>query len=126
MSKDPAKTDSASAEITLSPVEFQILLALAETDCHGYGIMQRTEQRTRGSVNLEPGNLYRALARLLERGLVERCGRQRAPESGMQRRRYYRITARGRQGAAAQAGRMAELVEAARRAKLVPDPEASS
>lgn len=102
------------ARATLSPIEFYVLLAVARGPLHGYAIIVETERRTEGRIGLEPGNLYRALRRMRQRGLVAETGRRPAPESGDERRRYYRITALGRRRAADETARMDELVRAAR------------
>ncbi len=98
----------------LSPIEFHVLLALAREPLHGYAMIVETERSTEGRIRLEPGNLYRALRRMRQRGLVAETGRRPAPESGDERRRYYRITAHGRRLAAEETARMAALVRAAR------------
>src|SRR5262245_28500096 len=98
--------------LPLRPLEFHILLALADGERHGYAIRQEAARRSGGAVVLEAGTLYRALRRLLEVGLVvER--RDEAPRD--ERRRTYRLTDLGRRVAAAEADRMADLVSAARR-----------
>jgi DNA-binding PadR family transcriptional regulator len=111
------RPDKLAALLPLRPVEFHILLALAEGDLHGYAIRQEAAQRSGGEVLLEPGTLYRALRRLLEAGLVA----ERRPDGADtdERRRTYRLTDLGRRAAAAEAERMAELVTAARRRRLV-------
>ena len=114
------KRTSPEPSQPLTYVEFHVLLALADRPLHGYGIMVDTEQRTRGRVTLEPGNLYRALNRMRERGLVDRA--EQPPDGGDdERRRYYRITDRGRRAAADEAHRMSELVASARARRLL-DP----
>ena len=55
--------------LPLRPVEFLVLLALAEQDQHGYGLTQAIAERTDGAVRLEPGNLYKVLKRLVADGL---------------------------------------------------------
>ena len=55
----------------LTAVVFEILLALAGGDLHGYDIMREVESRSGGSVVLHAGTLYRALARPAARRLVE-------------------------------------------------------
>ena len=59
------------AFLPLTPVAFEILLALADGERHGYSILQEVEQRSGGAVSLHAGSLYRALARLLETELIE-------------------------------------------------------
>ena len=50
--------------LPLTPVAFEILLALADGERHGYSILQEVETRSGGAVSLHAGTLYRALARL--------------------------------------------------------------
>jgi len=95
----------------LPPATFQILLALADGEMHGYAIMK--------GVRLGPGTLYTALKRLLENGLVENSGERADPERGDERRRYYRLTPAGRAAARAEARRLDVLVRLARRKKLI-------
>lgn len=87
----------------LGSVDFLLLLALVRDKRHGYGIRSDVATLTDGRVLLDAGNLYRSLRRLMEAGLVAR-----ADESG--RRRYYRLTPRGRRVASAEARRMKDLL----------------
>jgi len=108
----------------LRPIEFEILLTLAEGECHGYAIIQAIEARSDGDVRLETGTLYRALRRLLADGLVKPSARRPASDEGHddERRRYYAITPTGRHAAAAEASRLTRLVSVARSAKLLDKP----
>ena len=107
----------------LTPATFQILLALADGDRHGYAIMREAAERTDGAIQLGPGTLYGSLKRLLESGLVEEGAERADPNAGDERRRYYRITRRGLVAARAEARRMEAAVRAARRKKLIgPEP----
>jgi DNA-binding PadR family transcriptional regulator len=99
----------------LSTAAFQILLALADGDRHGYGVMQEIEQRTAGRVRLGPGTLYGALKRMLDDGWVEEL----EGDEGDERRRYYHLTPGGRQVARQEAQRLAELVVAAQAKRLI-------
>ena len=107
------------AYLPLPPATFQILLALADGELHGYAIMKGVEARSEGTVRLGPGTLYTALKRLLEAGLVEECGERADRERGDERRRYYRLTPVGLSVARAEARRLDALVRAARRKKLI-------
>ena len=60
----------SSSALPLTPVDFEILLALAQHDLHGYAILQAVETRIRQVLPLRTGTLYRALARLLDTGLI--------------------------------------------------------
>jgi len=98
--------------LPLRPVEFHVLLSLAGGERHGYGIMQ--DARERGEAVPDIGTLYRALARMVDQGLIESGGRRAAADSGEERRNYYRITALGRNVAKAEARRLEALTRAAR------------
>jgi DNA-binding PadR family transcriptional regulator len=98
--------------LPLRPVEFHILLSLAEGERHGYGIMQ--DARERGEAAPDIGTLYRALARMVDQGLIEAGGRLPASDTGDERRNYYRITAVGMKVAKAEARRLEALTRAAR------------
>lgn len=106
----------------MRPVEFEILLTLASGDRHGYAIIREIENRTGGSLSVETGTLYRALQRLLEGDLVRPTEPRRASPNDDERRRFYAITPAGRRAAAAEARRLASLVDAARAARLIPEP----
>jgi len=105
-----------AAALPLTPISFEILLSLVDGDRHGYAILQAVEDRAAGVLPMRTGTVYRALARLLDEGLIERAAGDEADE----RRRYYRITARGRAVARAEARRLADQVEAARAHRLLP------
>jgi DNA-binding PadR family transcriptional regulator len=105
--------------LPLRPVEFEILLVLAGGDHHGYAIIQQTEERTEGRLRLETGTLYRALRRLTSERLVMQSSKRPAPDLDDERRRYFSITPLGRKVAAAEARRMASLVDAARARSLI-------
>jgi DNA-binding PadR family transcriptional regulator len=103
----------------LPPHWFQILLALADQDLHGLGIMSEVLDRTGGRMKLWPGMLYRNLSKLADEGLVVEVDAPRGAETGGGRPRFYRITPLGRRACAAEAGRLAGFVDAARRKKLL-------
>ena len=100
----------------LRPIEFHILLSLASGERHGYGIIQDAEGR--GS-RLDVGSLYRALARMADRGLIEAAPRRKESEAADERRNDYRITAKGLRLARSEARRLAGLARAARACGLL-------
>ena len=100
--------------LPLPPAMFHILMALADEDRHGYGIIQEVLSRTDGSVRLSPGTLYRSIQRMLDDDLIVEIIERPAPELDDERRRYYRITTFGRAVARAEATRLHELVRLAR------------
>lgn len=97
--------------IPLKPLVFHALLALSEGELHGYGIKKDIAIRSSGAIDLEPGTLYRLMARLLKQGLTEESDRRPSPEADDERRRYYRITALGRRVLTAEAARLADLLD---------------
>lgn len=105
--------------MTLRPVEFHVLLALAGDDLHGYAILQEVSRLTDGALELEPGTLYRALHRMLRDGWVVELSRRPAADVDDERRRYYRLTAVGRRVAMAEADRLSRLLSIARAHKLL-------
>ena len=67
---------NADRFLPLTPVVFEIALALAAGERHGYEIMQDVERRTDGHIVLHPGTLYRALGQAVARAEVERLASQ--------------------------------------------------
>ncbi len=112
------------AWLPLKPVVFHILLALAEGDAHGYGVIRGVRDRSEGRIRLESGPFYRHLRKLLDDGLVEET-EERPPDDDARRGAYYRLTERGRGVLAAESARLAGLVAATRRLGILPDGGAS-
>ncbi len=96
---------------------FQILVALAAGDAHGYAIMQDVEERTSGKLRLSPGTLYGSIKRMLELGLIHEAPRKPGED---ERRRCYRVTPLGQRTARAEAARMEETLRYARSNGLAP------
>jgi DNA-binding PadR family transcriptional regulator len=110
-----------AALIPLPPASFHILMAVAQEDRHGYGIIQDVARRTRGELRLSPGTLYRSIQRMLEQGVIVETDDRPAPEFDDERRRYYRISAFGTAVARAETRRLAQLVRMARTQGLLPE-----
>lgn len=70
-----------------------VLAILAEGDSYGYAILKRVRELSEGRMEWTDGMLYPVLHRLERLGHVE--ARWEVPETG-RRRKYYRITSRGR------------------------------
>lgn len=104
--------------LPLAPATFDIMLALVDGELHGYAIMKEVAERTGGSVQMGAGTLYGVLKRLLASGVVEETEHP-DPESGDERRRYYRLTEYGIAVAKAEAARLGRIVRDAQRKKLV-------
>ena len=79
----------------LPSAAFNILLALAGEDLHGYAIMRQVEQQTTGRVRLGPGTLYGSLRTLLEANLIRELDDSSDSDDSSERRRYYRLTPAG-------------------------------
>lgn len=107
----------------MKPLEFSVLLVLAEGAEYGYGIVKRIAEDRAGGIRLAPSNLYYVLDRMLSSGLVAEAKGEDDGSDGV-RRRYYRITKLGRAVLREEARRLAELVRTAERLDLVPRGEA--
>ena len=112
--------------LPLTPIAFQVLLALVDKDRHGYGVIREVDVRTGGRVRIRTGTLYTLLQRLLEEQLVETAPTPTGEEAGPPdeidsrrkddpRRRYYRLTGFGRAVLTAEARRLEALVSDAQR-----------
>jgi DNA-binding PadR family transcriptional regulator len=101
--------------LPLPAATFHILMAVADEDRHGYGIIQDVSASTNGELKLSAGTLYRSIQRMLEQGLLIETRDRPAPEDDDERRRYYRITPFGRTVAKAEANRLTQLVRLARK-----------
>jgi DNA-binding PadR family transcriptional regulator len=98
---------------------FQILLALASDDLHGYGIMRQVAEQTNGRLRLGPGTLYSSIQSLLDEKLIEEVSAREDLKPGHERRRYYRLTSVGRDLARGEADRLADVLRLARRRKIL-------
>jgi len=114
----PPDTRDPRSLLPLTPLAFQVLLALAENPRHGYGIIQEVDARTDGLIRLRTGTLYTLLQRLLDEGLLAPEGAADRSDPS-RRRRHYRLTAFGRRVLAAEAKRLETLVFEARRSRLL-------
>lgn len=102
----------------MTSLTFDILLALADEDRHGYGVIKEIEERSGAGAAPSTGALYLALRRMEGDETIERL----SPDAnqGDARRRYYRLTAKGRAQAEAESVRLAHLVASARGKNLLP------
>jgi DNA-binding PadR family transcriptional regulator len=108
-----AKKPITQELLPLTPPVFHILLALADEERHGYGIMQDVARQTAGALQLGPGTLYGCLKRMQAAGLVEESEERPDPTLDDERRRYYRMTTLGRRIVRAEAQRLAGAVTVA-------------
>jgi DNA-binding PadR family transcriptional regulator len=103
----------------LPAAAFQIMLALAGGDLHGYAVMRQVEEQTGGRLRLGPGTLYGSIQTLLEGKLIEEVDRPEKIEVRSERRRYYRLTVAGRKMARSEAEKMADVLRVARTRKIL-------
>ena len=111
MTKDPRHF------LPMKPVDLELLLALADQELHGYGLVQAITDHTDGLVVLDPGNLYRVIKRLLAEGLIAESDRQ--SDDGGERRKYYRLTPLGGRVLAMEVDRLRHLVTATATRRVV-------
>lgn len=100
--------------LPLSPALWEILVALADGDKHGYAIGKEVSRRTNGDVTLCATTLYSILKRALEDGLIDEARTRPDPALDDERRRYYRLTDRGRKVAVAESERLSSTLKQAR------------
>ncbi len=116
------KEREPEAFLPLTPAVFHILLALADRERHGYGIMQDIAARTGGTIRMGPGTLYGSIKRMLADGLIEESGARPDPELDDERRRYYRLTELGQRVLRAEALRLDWLLRIAQAKHVLPQP----
>lgn len=93
--------------VPVHPRDLEILLLVAESPRHGYGIMQ--ELRAAGQWVLGPGTLYRVLKDMVGQGLLSAGGDPADSVEGPPRR-YYRITPVGKRLLKEEVARMSAIV----------------
>ena len=104
--------------LPLKPLVFQVLLALADGERHGWSLVREVQQRG-GFGRIMPGNFYRTLRSMLADELIDESPDRPAPEEDDERRRYFRLTPHGERVAAAEARRLEAAVMEARAKRLL-------
>lgn len=101
---------------SLSPLEYHVLLALAEGPLYGYAVKQAVELESDGALRPRAGTLYRVLARLMTWDCVEesRSAERTQPHPGLERR-YYALTTTGRRALKLEARRLRNAADLAER-----------
>lgn len=112
------KTDNLIKYLPLTEATYYIMLALVEP-LHGYGVMQKVEQISRGTVKVGPGTLYGVFSTLEKEDLIVKVKEE-------ERRKCYTLTSMGRQVLALQIERL-EIMSAngssIRESLLEPDAD---
>jgi DNA-binding PadR family transcriptional regulator len=109
-----------SALLPLTSLTYHVLLALADANRHGYGIIKEVEERTDGKMELETGTLYAAMKRMREDELIEVVPASKRPADEDSRRRTYRLTPFGKKVLKAESQRLAHLLGIAAEKKVLP------
>ncbi len=107
--------------LPLTHVTYHVLLVLAGTQLHGYGIIKEVYEQTGGTMDLETGTLYAAIKRLRDEGLIDVSPTPSEGPPADSRRRYYKLTPFGREILRAESDRLARLVNLAREKDIVRD-----
>lgn len=74
--------------LPLTEATYYIMLTLVEP-LHGYGVMQKVDKISRGTVKIGPGTLYGAFSSLEKEGLIRMVKEE-------ERRKCYQLTDKGR------------------------------
>ena len=106
--------------LPLTPGMFQVLIALADGEKHGYAIIKEVARRTDEAIRLSAGTLYTLIRRFVQEGVIAESDERPDAALDDERRRYYRLTDFGRLVAQAEARRMEDALGMARAKKLIP------
>jgi DNA-binding PadR family transcriptional regulator len=100
----------------MTELALQVLLSLGDGPAHGYAIGKDIEERSGGRLDPTTGSLYQAIKRLTDEGLIRPAARPASDSDP--RRKYFGLTAAGRQAAAAEIRRLEEIVHVGRQRQL--------
>jgi DNA-binding PadR family transcriptional regulator len=114
MKRDP------EALLPLTAPMFQVLIALADGEKHGYAIIKEVARRTDGAERLRAGTLYTIVRRFVQEGVIVESSARPDAALDDERRRYYRLTDFGREVARAEGRRMQTALGMARAKNLIP------
>ena len=106
--------DDLLENLPLATASFFVLFALAEEEKHGYSIMQDIRELSRGTFSVGPATLYTTIKKLSDQGLISETS-----DSTEGRRRTYALAAAGKRLLGAEFHRQQELLDRARRMKLL-------
>jgi DNA-binding PadR family transcriptional regulator len=114
MSREHQFDDDLLENLPLPTASFFVLFALAEGEKHGYRIMQDIRELSGGIFSVGPATLYTTIKKLFDQGLItETSG------STEDRRRTYALARAGRRLLGAEFDRQQQLLDLARRKKLL-------
>ena len=115
-------TRTTQTQRSLTAVDLQILLTLANGPRHGYGIKLDVAERTGGEMKLGSGTLYEAIQRLEQRVFIALAAPPHGEEADV-RRRYYQLKPAGERALRSELERMAAVVRHGRSLHLLPRRE---
>ena len=84
---------TGQAQLLPGTLDLLILKAVSLGPLHGYGVLLRIEQISRGALLVEQGALYPALYRLVRQGLLKASW---GTSDNNRRAKFYNVTAAGR------------------------------
>jgi len=84
---------SEEAQLLPGTLDLLVLKAASLGPLHGYGVLLRIEQISKGALLIEQGALYPALFRLVRQGLLNA---EWDTSENNRRAKYYELTAKGR------------------------------
>ena len=105
--------------LPLTPRVFHVLLALADGPLHGYGVILAVQALTEELITLRTGTLYVLLRRLLDQKLISESDDRPSPDQDDERRRYYSLTELGRTVLESESRRLATVLSAAKRKRVL-------
>ena len=91
--------NATPSDVLRGTLDLLILRVLTLEPMHGWGIMQRMEQISKGVLDVNQGSLYPAFQRLEQKGWIDSDWRT---TDNNRRARFYRITASGRRALGAE------------------------
>jgi PadR family transcriptional regulator PadR len=100
---------SDQSDVLRGTLDLLILKTLTLAPMHGWGISQRIQQVSRGSLEVNQGSLYPALQRLEQRGLIDN---EWLTTENNRRAKYYRLTTAGRRAVNAETAQWKRYVKA--------------
>lgn len=107
------------AQLLPGTLDLLILKAVSLGPLHGYGVLLRIEQISRGGLSIEQGALYPALFRLVRQGLLKASW---GTSDNNRRAKFYELTTAGRKRLREEANGWHRLV-AAMGSALATEPE---
>lgn len=97
------------AELLPGTLDVLILKAVSLGKLHGYGVLLRIEQISRGALLIQQGALYPALYRLEHQGFI---ASEWGTSDNNRKAKYYRLTAAGRKRLGEETASWKRLAEA--------------